>query len=129
MTTSLSIDAATLDDIATYKIHAKNPAGEDSCVVKLNVTVKKEKPKFLKKPADKEVKETEDVVFETEVEAKPEPTVEWYEFVQMPLNPYNGNFYDLPNSTKPLTSITMQLSSKVPNPCQASNNLMQVNIF
>ena len=40
--------------------------------------VKKEKPKFLKKPTNKEVKETEDVVFETQVTAKPEPTVEWY---------------------------------------------------
>ena len=41
-------------------------------------TVKKEKPKFMKKPTDKEVKETEEVVFETQVVAKPEPTVEWY---------------------------------------------------
>ena len=41
-------------------------------------TVKKEKPKFLKKPTDKEVKETEDVVFKTQVTGKPEPTVEWY---------------------------------------------------
>ena len=77
MTTSLTIDLATPEDTASYKVHAKNPAGEDSHVVKLNVTIKKEKPKFLKKPVDKEVKETEDVVFETEVEAIPEPTVEW----------------------------------------------------
>lgn len=39
--------------------------------------MKKEKPKYLKKPADVEVMEEEDVVFETEVFAKPEADVEW----------------------------------------------------
>ena len=39
--------------------------------------VKQEKPKFLKKPADQEVPEQEDVIFETEVSGKPEPEVEW----------------------------------------------------
>ena len=43
----------------------------------LYVIVKKEKPRFLKKPADKEVTEEEDVVFETQVTGKPEPNVEW----------------------------------------------------
>ena len=38
----------------------------------------KEKPKFLKKPADLEVLESEDAVFETEVTAKPKPDVQWY---------------------------------------------------
>ncbi len=113
MTTAVVMESSTIEDTGEYKVHAKNPAGEDSCVVKVTVqgkyfhsciqqghvsfvwvlrfhghliqevivfgfTEKKEKPKFLKKPTDKEVKETEDVVFETQVSAKPEPTVEWY---------------------------------------------------
>ena len=37
MVTSVVMESVTLEDIGDYKIHAKNPAGEDSCVAKLNV--------------------------------------------------------------------------------------------
>ena len=77
VTTSLTITLANPDDIGTYKVHAKNPGGEDTCTAKLNVQIKKEKPKFITKPTDKQVKETEDVLFETVVEGKPIPNVEW----------------------------------------------------
>ena len=35
--TALVMESVTLDDIGDYKIHGKNPAGEDTCVAKLNV--------------------------------------------------------------------------------------------
>ena len=40
MVTALVIESVTLEDIGDYKIHGKNPAGEDSHVAKLNVQVK-----------------------------------------------------------------------------------------
>ena len=46
--------------------------------VPLILTVKKEKPSFLKKPSDLEIFEQEDARFETEIKARPEPTVEWF---------------------------------------------------
>ena len=33
----LTIENCTVDDAATYKFNAKNPAGEDSCLAKINV--------------------------------------------------------------------------------------------
>lgn len=42
-----------------------------------SITVKKEKPQFLKKPEDVTVLEGEDIKFESEVTARPDPTIEW----------------------------------------------------
>ena len=49
----------------------------DATFILFLITVKKEKAEFVKKPENIEVTEEEDVRFETTVNAKPEPTVEW----------------------------------------------------
>ncbi len=44
----------------------------------VEISVKKEIPKFIKKPENVECMEFDDVRFETTISGKPEPTVEWY---------------------------------------------------
>ncbi len=40
--------------------------------------VKKERPRFLKKPSDQEVQEESDARFEASVSAKPQANIEWF---------------------------------------------------
>merc|ERR1712142_1390478 len=49
----------------------------DSQTAAVTVTVKKEKPRFGKKPADLTKEENQEAVFETTVIGKPDATVEW----------------------------------------------------
>ena len=55
-----------------------NRAVSDRFICIFRVVVKKEKPRFLKKPADQDIMETEEATFEATVSVcKPEPRVEW----------------------------------------------------
>ena len=46
-------------------------------IMYFSILVQTEKPKFLKKPTDVEVVETEDAMFEIEVDGKPKPEIQW----------------------------------------------------
>ncbi len=76
-TASLTIDKPLCSDTGDIKVVAKNTAGEIDCTAKLTITLKREMPKFIKKPKPQEIPEFEEVTFETMVSGCPEPEVTW----------------------------------------------------
>merc|ERR1712002_1384615 len=78
VTSVLIIDKCVEANAGNFKVVAKNSTGEDSQTAAVTVTVKKEKPRFGKKPADLTKEENQEAVFETTVIGKPDATVEWF---------------------------------------------------
>jgi hypothetical protein len=67
-------------------------------LIVLQCVVVKEKPKLIKKPDDVTITEGENAVFETEIVAKPAPSVEWFVFLKKYANKIRVNLRFLPYS-------------------------------
>merc|ERR1712142_637250 len=75
---SLIFEQSCAEDDGVYKCVAKNSGGEASTSGKLNVTiVKKEMPRFRKKPQALEVTEHDETIIDCCISGRPTPDVEW----------------------------------------------------
>ena len=86
------------------------------------LTVKKEKPKFVKRPEDVTVMEQEDARFETTVSGKPAPIAEWFRG-ETKLEPSDTIVYEQDGNKHGLLIKTAQLDQAGPYSVKITNEV------